>query len=194
MSGPPIATSGTSDPIAGPSPVAAARRLRYDLLALFLAIVGGGLGIVGAFVQEFQAGLLIFIGAPIIEEALKPAGIYILLIRWPQALRGRLHTAVLAGISGLSFGLIESLVYITIYYPEGGSDFVLFRFTLTPALHFLASFLFGLGLSRALVDWAAGRARLPKATRNCYVAAVALHAVYNTAAVLLAVTGVIDFD
>ncbi len=195
MNGPPTAAASvTSEPIVGSSPVVVARRLRYDLLALFLAIVGGGLGIVGAFVQEFQAGLLIFIGAPIIEEALKPAGIYILLIRWPQALRGRLHTAVLAGISGLSFGLIESLVYITIYYPEGGSDFVLFRFTVTPALHFVASFLFGLGLSRALVDWAAGRARLPKSTRNWYVAAVALHAVYNTAAVILAVTGLIDFD
>ena len=85
-------------------------------------------------------------------------------------------------------------MYITIYYPEGGSDFVLFCFTVTPALHFVASFLFGLGLSRALVDWAAGRARLPKSTRNWYVAAVALHAVYNTAAVILAVTGLIDFD
>ncbi len=195
MNGPPTAAASvTSEPIVCSSPVVVARRLRYDLLALFLAIVGGGLGIVGAFVQEFQAGLLIFIGAPIIEEALKPAGIYILLIRWPQALRGRLHTAILAGISGLSFGLIESLVYITIYYPEGGSDFVLFRFTVTPALHFVASFLFGLGLSRALVDWAAGRARLPKSTRTWYVAAVALHAVYNTAAVILAVTGLIDFD
>ena len=104
MNGPTTAAASvTSEPIVGSSPVVVARRLRYDLLALFLAIVGGGLGIVGAFVQEFQAGLLIFIGAPMIEEALKPAGIYILLIRWPQALRGRLYTAVLAGISGLSF-------------------------------------------------------------------------------------------
>ena len=41
-----------------------------------------------------------FIAAPLIEEALKPTGIYIILLRWPWALLGRLHTALLTATGG----------------------------------------------------------------------------------------------
>lgn len=44
---------------------------------ILLSLAGGFLGIVGSFVGELQAGgflLVIFIGAPIIEEAFKPIG------------------------------------------------------------------------------------------------------------------------
>lgn len=168
-----------------------------QLWALTLALFGGVLGIIGALVQEIQSFaslgvILIVLGAPIIEEVLKPSGIYILLVRWPHALRGRLHTASLTAISGLVFGYIESLVYITIYYPEGGDTFVLFRLTVTPAMHMIASFLVGLGLSTALVDWANGRAPLPKSSRKFFMAGIGLHAAYNGTAVILSVSGVID--
>jgi hypothetical protein len=187
--------------VAPPSAIAAAKtgqsRLGLDVLAVVLALAGGIFGIVGALVQEVQAGggvLLVFAGAPIIEEALKPAGIYILLGRWPQAVRGRLHVASLTALSGLCFGLIESFFYVTFYYPDGSSDYVLFRYTVPVAMHVIASFIVGLGLSRSLIDWASGRAPLSKATRNFYLAGVALHAVYNTTAVILSLAGVIDFD
>ncbi len=90
------------------------------------------------------------------------------------------------------FGYIESLVYITVYFPESGDTFVLFRLTVTPAMHTIASFLVGMGLSTALVDWANGRAPLPKASRQFFIAGIGLHAAYNTIAVVLSVTGVID--
>jgi RsiW-degrading membrane proteinase PrsW (M82 family) len=180
---------------ATPATITPARRAWLDVIAVTMALVGGVLGILGAVVQELMAGglLLAFVGAPIIEEALKPAGIYLLLLRWPQALRGRLHTAWLTALSGFSFGVIEALVYVTLYYPDSGDDFVLFRFTVPLAMHTVASFVAGLGLSRGVIDWAAGRAQFPKAMRNSYIAAVAIHAVYNTAAVVLALTGVFDF-
>ena len=57
------------------------------LFAISLALIGGVLGILGAVVQEMRTGgflLLFFLGAPIIEEGLKPAGVYILLARWPR--------------------------------------------------------------------------------------------------------------
>jgi RsiW-degrading membrane proteinase PrsW (M82 family) len=185
-------------PAVAETPAATAPGLRLHLLALGLALLGGVFGILGALVQELQVlggGLLgVFIGAPIIEEALKPAGIYLLLLRWPQALAGRWHIAALTGLSGLCFGLIESLIYVEVYNPDGGSDFVLFRFTVTPLLHTLASTLVGLGLSRAVIDWAAGRTRLPRSTRNFYFAGAGLHALYNTTAVILVLAGVIEFD
>ena len=167
------------------------------VFAILLALAGGLLGIIAAFFQELAGGgglLLPFVGAPIIEEALKPTGIYLLLLRWPRALRGRVHTAVLAALAGLSFAVVESLIYVTLYFPEGSDDFVLFRFTVPLALHVSASFLVGLGLDRGALDWAAGRARFPKRTRNFYVAGVLVHAVYNTLAVILTLTGVLDID
>jgi RsiW-degrading membrane proteinase PrsW (M82 family) len=164
-------------------------------LALLMALLGGVLGVFGALLQELQSvGLgAPFIAAPIIEEALKPAGIYILLIVWPRALAGRVHTATLTAISGLCFGLIESYVYVTWYYPEGDSAYVLFRFTVPVMMHMIASCLVGFGLTRQLVDWAAGRASFPKSTRNFYIAAVLLHASYNTVVVALDIAGVLEF-
>lgn len=171
--------------------------VRLQLLALALALLGGLAGALGAVTQELQSGagiLLAFLGAPIIEEALKPAGIYILLIQWPFALRGRLHTAALTAISGLCFGVIEAFVYVTLYVPDHSDDFVLYRFTLPLVMHSLGSFLVGLGLSRAIIDWAAGRGSMLKSTRNFYLAAVCLHAVYNTTVIALSLAGVLDFD
>ena len=169
----------------------------WQIWAVLVAMVGGAFGIPGAFLQELYAGggiLIAFTGAPIIEEALKPTGVYILLLRWPQLVTSRTHTAVLAAIGGLCFGLIESLIYVTLYFPEGSSDFVLFRFTVPLVMHCTGSFLVGLGLSRRTLDWAAGRGPMPKRTRNFYLAAVALHASYNLVAVVLDISGVLSFD
>ena len=178
-------------------PTTAAGMVALQMLALVLAILGGAFGIVGAISQELRAGggvMLAFAAAPLIEEALKPAGIYILLIRWPQALIGRLHTATLTAISGLCFGLIESYVYVNVYNPDGGADYRLFRYTVPVAMHVIASFVVGLGLDRSVIDWAAGRGRLSKSTRNFYIAGVVLHVTYNLVAVVLALTGVLNFD
>jgi hypothetical protein len=171
--------------------------LRLDIIAIGLALVGGVLGVFGAVVQEVQAGggiLLAFTGAPLIEEAMKPAGIYILLLRWPQAVRSQLHTAWLTALSGLCFGLIEAFVYVELYNPDGSSDFVLYRFTAPLAMHAVASFIVGLGLSRAIIDWAAGRQRFPKETRNFYLAGAGLHAAFNITVVTLAFAGYLDFE
>jgi RsiW-degrading membrane proteinase PrsW (M82 family) len=168
------------------------------ILAFLMAIVGGALGIVGAIFQEFQTTsaflLLPFLGAPIIEEALKPSGLYLTLLWWPRALNNQLYTAVLCSISGLVFGVIESLVYVTVYVEDPSDDFVLYRFTVTLALHAIASFVVGLGINQRIVDWAAGRSKLPKSSRNAYIAGVLIHAIYNTSAVILSIGGVLDFD
>lgn len=167
-------------------------------LAFLMAFIGGALGIIGAIFQEAQTTatylLLPFLGAPIVEEALKPAGLYLTLLWWPRALNNQLFTAILCGISGLVFGVIESLVYVTVYVEDPSDGFILYRFTVTLALHAIASFVVGLGINQRILDWAAGRSKLPKASRNFYIAGVLIHAIYNTTAVILSIAGVLDFD
>jgi RsiW-degrading membrane proteinase PrsW (M82 family) len=184
-----LATLGVKAPDAGPA------SFWLQPFAVLVTIIGCVLAIPGVILQEIQSGALgAFVAAPVIEEALKPAGIYILLLRWPRALHGRQHTALLGALAGLTFGLIESYVYVTYYFPDEGSDYVLFRFTVPILLHVTGSTIVGYGLTRAVIDWAAGRAVFPKLTRNLFFAAAALHAIYNTVAVILSVTGVLDFD
>ena len=98
--------------------------IRGHIFAVSIALIGGLLGIVGAMIQELRAGgflLLPFLGAPIIEEGLKPLGVYILLIRWPHLLRGRLYTALLAALAGLTFGTSRS-TYPALRTPSSSID------------------------------------------------------------------------
>ncbi len=168
----------------------------WYVFAILVAIAGGVLGILGAIIQEVRAGgfiLLPIVGAPIIEEALKPAGVYILLARWRFVLRNQVFTAFLSALAGLTFGIIEAFVYVEVYADNPPDWFVTYRFTLPLVLHTTGSFIVGLAINRSLVDWAQGRAPLPKATRNLYLTAMALHGTYNTAAMALSLAGVFDF-
>ncbi|TMB65460.1 MAG: PrsW family intramembrane metalloprotease [Chloroflexi bacterium] len=162
------------------SPPGRAPAYQY-LLVVLVALVGGLLGIIGAFFQEAQSTLtyilLPFIGAPLIEEALKPSGIYLALLWWPRALRSQLLTALFCALSGLVFGIIESLVYVTLYVDNPSDEFIVC-----------------LGLNQQVIDWAAGRKKLPRASRNFYIAAVVIHGTYNLTAVILTISGVINFN
>ena len=167
------------------------------LWTLVVALIGGVFGIFGAFVGETQTGgliLLPILGAPIIEEALKPVGVYLLQARWPHLLLGRAHTAFLGALAGLTFGVIEALVYVYIYVPDPSDAFVTYRFTWPLVMHTFCSMLVGLGITRQVISWANGENALPKSSRNLYIAAVTIHATYNTMAVILSLTGVVDFD
>ncbi len=162
-----------------------------------VVLIGGVLGIMGAAVQEARAVnflLVPFLGAPIVEEALKPIGVYIALIRWPQALRSQLFTALLAALAGLIFGIIESTVYVTLYVPDHSRSFLLYRFSVPLALHATASYLVGLGINYRVIDWAQGRCPLPRSSRNFYVAAVALHGLYNFTAIALTLSGLLNLN
>lgn len=169
--------------------------LRHHALALSFALVGGLFGIVAAVAQEVQGGgLFVFLAAGVMEEAAKPAGIYILLLKWPHVLRGRIYRAVLTAISGLVFALVEAAVYIFVYVPDGSDDFVTYRLTVPLAMHTVASFIFGLGIRRELIDWANGVARFPRDSLRFMTAAMTLHGGFNLVVVVLAVAGVLDFE
>ncbi len=167
------------------------------IAAFALAVLGGAFGILGALFQELRAGispLIAIVGAPIIEEFLKPSGIYVVVGRWPRLFERQLYIALLASISGLVFGLIESVVYASLYVDDPSSAYLLFRFTVPVALHMTASFIAGWGVSAVLLRWASSGGRFPRASRNAFAAAIALHAIYNTTAIALSIAGVLDFD
>jgi len=191
-------STGPSPPRDAAEPPSSCAPAYQYVLTIIIAIIGGFLGIIGAIVQEIQSTatfiLLPFLGAPIIEEALKPSGLYLALLWWPRALTSQLFTAVLCALSGLVFGVIESFVYVALYVEDPSDEFIVFRFSVPLGLHALGSYLVGLGLNQRVIDWAAGRSPLPRASRNYYIAAVALHGAYNTIAVILALSGVLDFD
>jgi RsiW-degrading membrane proteinase PrsW (M82 family) len=164
---------------------------------VLLALVGGLLGIAGSVLSE--AGsiggflLLPFLGAPIIEEAFKPIGVYIAMSRWPNALRNQGYVAALCALSALVFGLLESAMYVLVYAPDESATYAYFRFTVPVAMHMLASFVVGLGLTYAVVRWVSRAERLPRRSRNFYFAGVTIHAIYNTTVIALELAGVLDF-
>ena len=176
-------------PPAKPSPAGVAG----VVFAIGMALLGGLLGILGALAQEIRgAGALgPFLGGPVIEEALKPVGLYILLIWWPQLVSKRLPTACLAALSGLSFGLIESTIYLFVYVPHHTHAFFVFRYTVDVAVHTLCSFIVGLGINRSLIDSAMGRIPFLQGSRRYYVTAILIHAGFNVTVTVLDVTGVL---
>jgi hypothetical protein len=180
-------------PAVQPPAMSGQRGLLLQAWAVLVAVLGGGLGVVGAFLNELLGGIGL-ISAPLIEEVMKPAGVLLLLACWPRLVGGRLHTAALAMLGGLTFALIEALIYTEVYYPDSSADFVRYRFTAPIAMHVLASCIVGLGLDRGIVDWAAGRGRIPRHTRNLALAAMALHLAFNLTAWILTLTGDLKFD
>jgi RsiW-degrading membrane proteinase PrsW (M82 family) len=186
---------GASATVHVPPPYRA--NVRLHALAVVFAIAGGLLGILGAFVAEARSSvpfLLVFIGAPVVEEIMKPAGIYIYLLRWPGVLRSQLHIASLTAISGLCFGLLESLVYVTVYNPDHSQEFFIYRFTVTVLLHTICSFIAGLGVTSKLVDWTNGEGPLPRGSARAFGTAIGIHALYNTTVVIVSLAGLTGFD
>jgi RsiW-degrading membrane proteinase PrsW (M82 family) len=169
----------------------------WQIGVALLAALGSVVGAIGSVVGELTPAALIlgpFVGAPIIEEAMKPMGVILVLAARPWLLRGRMHIAALCALAGVTFGFLESLVYVHVYVDDPTDAFVLFRYSVTPALHGVASFIFGLGLNRKLIDWANGNASLRETGWRWFVAAMALHAAYNITAVVLEVTDVVEFE
>ena len=62
--------------------------LQWRILAPLVALGGGLLGVLGAIFQEATRGflLMVFVAGPMIEEVMKPTGVYLLLALKPDVL------------------------------------------------------------------------------------------------------------
>ena len=176
---------------------------RWHILAPLIALCGGVFGILGAAYTELKYGsfLIAFVGAPIIEEALKPSGVYLLLAKWPKALRNQHYTAFLAALGGIAFALIENVVYLYVYYPrlspnhaEPSAILVLWRYTVCVGIHAVCSFIFGLGINQKLLASVKGEIGFLSCGKRFFFTAIGLHSLYNIVVCLLELTGHLKFS
>jgi len=181
------------------------RSAKWRLLGPLIALVGGMAGLVGAFIEEalrgrflgsFVAASIIeealrgrflgsFVAAPIIEEVLKPAGVYLIMVKWPQALYSRWYTAFLAALGGLAFGIIENIIYTEIYFPQHSPQMVLFRYTAGLLLHTGCSFIVGFGINQKLLAAMKGDIPFLSANKRFFIIPMVMHSAYNVLASFL---------
>lgn len=171
-----------------------ALRWYHHPLTAAVSVAGGALGLVGALFQELQFfGPLPFVVAPVVEEVMKPVGVYLLLARWPWLLRGQVYTASITALGGLGFGVVENLVYLYIYVPQHTTAFVAFRFTAPLLMHITASFVVGMGLNRRFIDSMQGKEPFLAGSWPFFLGGIVLHAAYNITVAVLYNTGLISF-
>ncbi len=162
-----------------------------------LALVGGAAGVLGAMYKEATAApmLVIVLVGPAIEEIMKPIAVVFLLDKRPHWLRGPGHTLAMAVLGALVFATLENLMYIFVYAPQFGAGYRVYRFTVCTAMHVGATGVFAVGLGKMWrhIRDKGGHFDIDVCFRY-YVAAVAIHAAYNTVAVILSATGVLRFS
>ena len=150
-------------------------------LAALVVILGSLLGIPAVFQVELPTWgpLAAWLWAPVAEEVFKPIGVYVLLIRWPATLANRTFTALLSALAGLSFGLIESTIYMTIYFPDHTQEELLIRYTVPVMLHIVASFIYGLGINQELLSSIKRGGPFHFSNWFFFLLAIVIHGVYN---------------
>lgn len=166
-------------------------------LVYVLGTLGGVAGLVAALWQEVRHGpalLLMVLVAPAIEEICKPIGLVFMLDKRPGWLRSPAQVVTLAVLGAFVFATLENLLYIYVYHPGGGAGFVIWRFGVCTAMHVVASLVMGLGLAKMWkhIRSQGGHFDIDVCFRY-YVAAVAIHAGFNSIVVGLQWTGLLEF-
>ena len=159
---------------------------KWRVFAFLIAAGGGVLGILGAIIQELSQGspLVAFVAAPMIEEVMKPTGVYLLLVRWPQVLTSRKYTALLAAVGGLAFAVVENIIYLQLYFPEHTQTLVVFRYSAGLSMHVVSSFILGFGINQKLLASVRGEIPLLKGNKKFFVIPMIIHSLFNLMAVL----------
>ena len=160
---------------------------KWRAFAFAIATGGGVLGVLGAIIQELSqvSPLVAFVAAPMIEEVMKPAGVYLLLVWWPKVLTCRIYTALLAALGGLSFAVIENVIYLQLYFPEHTQTLVIFRYSACLTMHVVCSFILGFGINQKLLASVRGEVPLLKGNKKFFFIPMIIHSLFNIMAALL---------
>ena len=161
--------------------------LKWRVFAFLIATGGGVLGALGAIIQELSQGslLIAFVAAPMIEEVMKPSGVYLLLVWWPKVLTSRIYTALLAALGGLSFAVVENIIYLQFYFPEHTQTLVVFRYSACLTMHMVCSFILGFGINQKLLASVRGEIPLLKGNKKFFFIPMVIHSLFNIMAVLV---------
>ena len=173
----------------------------WGTLAL-LVLCGGPFAILATLATSVTDGMtggviyLVVIG-PAIEEMMKIGAALLVLENRPWLFRNGLQTVIAATAAGLLFAVVENLIYIHLYNPEGTESFRLWRWTVCTALHTGTSTIAGLGLLRMWNQAVAPALANPEIefkrpqALDAYpyiLTAVVIHGAYNAFAVVMAWT------
>jgi RsiW-degrading membrane proteinase PrsW (M82 family) len=160
--------------------------VKWRILAPFAVIIGGVFGVLGAVFQEFLHGSLFvaFVAGPMIEEVMKPAGVYLILAINKSVLKRRVYTALLAGLGGLTFGVIENLIYLNLYFPEHTRNLVIFRYTVGLGMHTITSFIVGFGINERLLRSVRGEIPFLRGNWKYFIIPMVIHSLFNIAIVI----------
>lgn len=160
---------------------------------LLLALCGGIFAVLATITSAFTSGaagglIYIVVVGPVVEEMMKIGAALMVLENRPYLYRSGIQLLVAATCSGLIFSIVENLLYIYVYNPEGNESFRLWRWTVCTALHTGTSTIAGIGLLR-MWRHASAPARNGEeiefqrpAVVHAYpyiVVAVVIHAAYN---------------
>lgn len=158
-------------------------------LAVLVVLLGSLLGLPAVFQVELPTWgpLAAWLWAPVAEEVFKPFGVYVLLVRWPATLSNRAFTALLGALAGLSFGLVESTIYMTVYFPDHTQEELVIRYTVPVMLHVIASFIYGLGINQELLASIKRGGPFHFSNWFFFLSAIVIHGVYNIAASISAI-------
>ncbi len=166
--------------------------LKKNLIIYGYTIGGGAVSTIFAFFKELPFLLIPFISAvivaPLMEELLKPMGVFHLLNKHAKLLPSRGFVAFLGALSGLTFATLENLLYLYVYFPNHTAEFAIFRFTVCTTVHVVCSAIVGWGAGAQLEELKQGDEEtffdLEK-SMGWLVTAILLHAAYNTFATFI---------
>jgi len=180
-----------------PAVEAAFSRRRPHIAVIYaIAMLGSLGGILAAIMDEMTSMTpiaAISIG-PAIEEICKPIAVIFMLEKRPYWLTSGAQVVGLSILGAVIFASIENVIYIFVYHPDGGMDFILWRLVICTALHVVTSLVMGLGLAKMHrhIRRHGGGLRLgPVAVY--YMVAVGIHAAYNGTVTFLSIVGELRF-
>lgn len=166
-----------------------------------LVIIAGPLGIIGALLGSEGAGLstaglvAVTVFGPVTEEIAKIAGPLWVVEKRPYLFKSMWQILVAAAAGGLFFGVIENLIYLSIYIPDAPPALARWRWRVCTGLHLNCSFVAGVGLVR-IWDHALRNRTYPQLGRGMPYFATAMlgHGLYNLLATTAELGGWLDFD
>lgn len=172
-------------------------------ITLMLIFAAGPWGIIGAIISGSSAsGAFSWAGvlsagvlAPVTEEITKVAALLWVVEKRPYWFKSLWQILIAAIAGGAMFAVIENLIYINFYVPNGNADFRSWRWTVCTGLHVNCSFLAGVGLVRIWDNAIRNRARPELALGMPFFAMAMIgHGLYNFGVTFAEALGWLTFE
>ena len=171
-------------------------------ITFLLILAAGPWGVLGAFAagavgaETTMYGILtVAVLAPITEEITKVAAALWVIEKRPYWFKSMWQILACAAAGGMMFGVIENLIYIYVYHPDGGDDFAAWRWSVCMGLHINCSVLAGFGLVRIWGNAIRERRRPELGLGMPFFAmAMVAHGLYNFSVTIAEVTGLLTFE